>query len=94
MRLAAIGLILLSLTIGLTAFGQTATPTDTQSKINNQNAEIAKLEAEIAAFKDQLAKTQSQGNTLANAVKEIDLNQKKIEADMKLIEQKNCQEKS
>ncbi|MBP7831656.1 MAG: peptidoglycan DD-metalloendopeptidase family protein [Candidatus Pacebacteria bacterium] len=88
MRLAAIGLILLSLTIGLTAFGQTATPTDTQSKINNQNAEIAKLEAEIAAFKDQLAKTQSQGNTLANAVKEIDLNQKKIEADMKLIEQK------
>ncbi len=56
-------------------------PTDT-------NAEIARLEAEIANYKDQLAKTQSAGDSLSNAVKEIDINQKKIDTDVSLIQEK------
>lgn len=57
-------------------------------KIEAQNAEIERLEAEILAFKKELEKTQSETYTLANAVKEIDLNQKKLDADLKLIEEK------
>ena len=77
--------VVLSLLLGLFVFGR---PIFAQTTAQSTNAEIAKLEAEIASYKNELAKTQAAGNTLANAVKEIDLNQKKIEADMKLIEQK------
>jgi murein DD-endopeptidase MepM/ murein hydrolase activator NlpD len=77
--------VVLNLLLGLFVFGR---PIFAQTTAQSTNAEIAKLEAEIASYKNELAKTQAAGNTLANAVKEIDLNQKKIEADMKLIEQK------
>lgn len=70
------------------SFVYAQTQSDTAAKLAEQNAAIAKLEAEIASYKDQLAKTQSAGTTLANAVKELDLNQKKLEADTKLIEEK------
>lgn len=56
--------------------------------ISVQNAEIAKLEAQILAYRNELLKTQNVSNTLSGAIKEIDLNQKKLEADMKLIEEK------
>lgn len=67
---------------------QNSQNTASQGSTEAQNAEIARLEAEIASYKDQLAKTQSAGDSLSNAIKEIDLNQKKLEADAKLIQEK------
>lgn len=61
---------------------------DTQAKVAAQNAEIAKLEAEIAKFKEQLAKTSATTSTLAGAVQDLDLNQKKLDADARLIQEK------
>ncbi len=55
-----------------------------QSKIDAQNDAIAALEAEIASYKADLDKTVSAGQTLAGAIKELDLNQKKLEADIKI----------
>ncbi len=63
-------------------------PSSLQSKIDTQNQGIAKLEAEIAAYKSELQKTQSAGQSLANTIKELDLNQKKLEADIKVSEEK------
>jgi murein DD-endopeptidase MepM/ murein hydrolase activator NlpD len=85
MRKSVLVGVVFCLLLGLFVFGR---PIFAQTTAQSTNAEIAKLEAEIAKYKDELAKTQAAGNTLANAVKEIDLNQKKIETDMKLIEQK------
>ncbi len=59
-----------------------------EQKIIEQNTEIARLEAQIASYKKELTQTQNVSNTLAGAVKELDLNQKKLEADLKLIEEK------
>lgn len=55
-----------------------------QAKIDAQNAAIAKLEAEIASYKADLSKTVSAGQTLAGTIKELDLNQKKVETDIKV----------
>ncbi len=65
-----------------------AETSEVDTMIINQNAEIAKLEAQIIAFKEELSKTQNASNTLAGVVKDLDLNQKKLDTDMRLIEEK------
>lgn len=55
-----------------------------QEKIDIQNQEIERLEEEIASYKNELNETVSTGQTLAGAVKELDINQKKLEADIKV----------
>jgi murein DD-endopeptidase MepM/ murein hydrolase activator NlpD len=63
-------------------------PKAAAQSVADANAQIAKLEAEIAKYKDELVRTQNQTSTLAGAVKELDLNQKKLDADVRLIEEK------
>lgn len=81
----------LALAIGLFVHVQVAkaeTAAEIQAKIDAQNAEIAKLEIEIASYKKQLDSTQNEKQTLGSAIKELDLNQKKLETEIKISEDK------
>ncbi len=59
-----------------------------KSKIEDHNAEIKKLEQEIASYKTQLTALDNQANTLSGSIKKLDLTKQKLLADIKLTENK------
>ncbi len=90
---AAIGALLFLLT-----FAQLSSPQDSvafaasveelQSKIDEHNQSIKQLEAEIAQYRTQLDTVGKQKTTLQNTIKELDLTQKKLAADLLLTGKK------
>lgn len=71
-----------------------AAPVDElRAKISTKNAEIARIEAEIKKYESEIATTQKEARTLANAIDELRIAQRKIEAEInvtnKKIEQTN-----
>ena len=67
-------------------FAQTAD--ELRDKIDQQNREIERLEAEIKQYSAQLVETGKQTNSLQNEVKELDLTRKKLLTDIKVTENK------
>ncbi len=59
-----------------------------QSKIDEHNQSIKQLEAEIAQYRSQLDTVGRQKTTLQNTIKELDLTQKKLAADLLLTGKK------
>ena len=78
--------VFLLASVPLAAWAQSAT--DLQTKIETHNKAISQLEAEIAQYQQQLVSLGSQKDTLANAVSILNLEAKKIAADMKVTEGK------
>ncbi len=64
------------------------TAAELQAKIDAQSKSIKELEAEIAAYQSQLSTLSTQKNTLANTIKTIDLESKKLATDEKITESK------
>ncbi len=61
---------------------------DLQNKINQKNADIEKLEQEIAKYKSELNTISKQKNTLSSLIAELDLTRKKLSADINLTQSK------
>lgn len=81
--------------VGITIRGTSETPfvlaasvEELQSKIDERNQSIKQLEAEIAQYRSQLDTVGKQKTTLQNTIKEIDLTQKKLAADILLTGKK------
>ncbi len=64
------------------------TASELSSKIAERNKEIDTLEAEIVAFQKDLVAIGKESETLANAIKTLDLNRKKLTADLTLTQKK------
>ncbi|MEI7765716.1 MAG: peptidoglycan DD-metalloendopeptidase family protein [bacterium] len=61
---------------------------DITSKINQNNSDITKLEAEIAQYQSQLDNIGKQKSSLSGSIKELDLTRKKLEADILVTQKK------
>lgn len=64
------------------------TITDLKDKIAERNTAIADLEKEIAGYQEQLETTGKEAKTLQSTIRSIDLEQKKLSAQIKLTENK------
>ncbi|MEK7169910.1 MAG: peptidoglycan DD-metalloendopeptidase family protein [Patescibacteria group bacterium] len=78
---------LFSLTLYSTgSFAVADTITDLKDKIADRNTAIADLEKEIAGYQEQLETTGKEAKTLQSTIKGIDLEQKKLSAQIRLTE--------
>lgn len=59
-----------------------------QSKIEERNAEIRELEEEIKRFESQIDMVGKQAHTLESALRQLELTDKKLTADIRLTEQR------
>jgi murein DD-endopeptidase MepM/ murein hydrolase activator NlpD len=75
---AALALLCAFSVLPLAAFAQT--PADLQKQIDENNAQIQQLNAEIAQYQKQLDSTTAQKNTLQNKVNQLDLQRKQLTA--------------
>lgn len=62
------------------------TATDLRNKIAERNLAISELEKEIASYQTEIEATGKETKTLQSAIKNIDLEQKKLSAEIKLTE--------
>ncbi len=61
---------------------------DLQAKIDQRNLDIQNLEKEIQSYQKQIDSLGSQASTLAGTIKGLELNRKKLEADISLTQDK------
>jgi murein DD-endopeptidase MepM/ murein hydrolase activator NlpD len=81
--------ILLFLALSLPAyFTEAQTAGALRSKIDEKSAEIEKLEAEIKSYQSQLVNLGQQKNSLGNALAELDITKKKLNADISVTQKK------
>lgn len=71
---------------GFSAMAQTAR--ELKSKINQKDADIAKLEKEIAEYQVELNNLEKQKSTLSGVIKELDLTKKKLGTDIAITQKK------
>ncbi len=64
------------------------TATDLNSKISQNNSDIAKLEEEIKQYQNQLDTIGKQKSSLSGSIKELDITRKKLEADISVTQKK------
>jgi murein DD-endopeptidase MepM/ murein hydrolase activator NlpD len=83
--LFTVGILFLCLPL-ISIYAQSAD--ELKGKIDQSNAEIAKLEQEIANYQKQLTAVGAQANTLSNAIKKLDLTRQKLLTDIKVTEKK------
>ena len=69
-------------------FVRADTASDLTNKIADQNAAISNLEKEIAGYQQQLTLLGQSKNTLANTIQTLNLESKKLNADIKVTEGK------
>lgn len=62
--------------------------TDLKQKISERNVTIQSLEKEIKEYQAQVEKTGKEANTLQNTINSLDLSKKKLEAEIKLTQNK------
>jgi murein DD-endopeptidase MepM/ murein hydrolase activator NlpD len=70
------------------AFSSAQTVTDIQNKINQSNSNIQNLEQEIATYQAQLDSLGQQKSSLASSLKELDITNKKLNADIAVTQNK------
>ena len=94
-KLATQFLILLTIMSG--GFGYSVYPADAQStsdvdklknEINDRSNRLVQIEKEIAGFENQLKQVGSEKNTLKNAIAKLEIERKKVQADIAFTEQK------
>ncbi|MEI8130085.1 MAG: peptidoglycan DD-metalloendopeptidase family protein [bacterium] len=89
MRMASKQIALLVILIACTPFFVRAdTASDLTNKIADQNTAISNLEKEIAGYQQQLTLLGKNKNTLANTIQTLNLESKKLNADIKVTEGK------
>ena len=69
-------------------FSRAQTAVDIQNKINQNNANIQSLEQEIATYQSQLDSLGQQKSSLNGSLKELDLNKKKLDSNIAVIQNK------
>lgn len=69
-------------------FVKAQTVNELNTKISQKNAEIEKLEREIAQYQLELEGLGKQKNSLSNSIKQLDLNKKKLIADTSITQNK------
>ncbi|MBI3305672.1 peptidoglycan DD-metalloendopeptidase family protein [Candidatus Nomurabacteria bacterium] len=69
-----------------TSFAETAQ--ELKSKINEKDADIAKLEEEIRQYQSELDNIDDQKNSLSRSIKQLDVTRKKLVADINLTQKK------
>lgn len=79
-------LLFLGLVPFFVSFAQTAD--ELQSKINQKNTDIEKIEKEISRYQSELNTLSKQKNTLSGLIKQLDLTRKKLVADINLTQSK------
>lgn len=80
--------ILIILFIIPTSFSSAQTVKDVQNKIDQKNSDIAQLEKEITGYQTQLDSLGQQKSSLNTSLKELDLNKKKLSADISVTQKK------
>lgn len=80
--LAALTVLLLSLPFAV----QSQSVDDLRKQIENNSAEIEKLNKEIAEFEAQLKTTTTQKNTLQNKINQLDLQRKKLQSSISVTQ--------
>lgn len=87
-----IAFIILAALAALFIFAQTAafaqTASEIQDKIDEKDAEIKRLEKEIASYQNELFGLTKQKSTLQGEIRELDLTKKKLNADISVTENK------
>ncbi len=78
--------LFLLLFFSVNALAQSAT--EIQDKIKQKDADIAKLEKEIAAYQAELNQLGKQKNSLSVAIRELDLTKKKLNTDISVTQSK------
>jgi uncharacterized phage infection (PIP) family protein YhgE len=86
MRALVLTLFSLSLLLGEGQFLYADAIAELRGKIEERNRAIAELEREIAGYQEELSKTTKEAQTLQAAVRSIDLEQRKLSADISLTE--------
>lgn len=61
---------------------------DLQNKISQKDTDIQELEKEIATYQKQLDNIGEQKNSLSRSIKELDINRKKLNADISVTQKK------
>lgn len=79
-------LIIITFFIPYLSFGQSKE--ELENQINNKNSDIVNLEQEIKKYQDELNTIGKQKTTLANTLKEIEINRKKLILNITLTESK------
>ncbi len=69
-------------------FSYAETASEIQDKIAQKNADIAKLEAELQAYQNQLDNLGKQKNSLNTSLKQLDVTKKKLAADIAMTQNK------
>ncbi len=85
-KLAKVVLPVLFLLVFFNAYAQTLN--ELQQKIDQNSAEITKIEEEIKAYQKELSNIGAQKDTLANQLKQLDITKKKLVADINLTQKK------
>ena len=80
--------ILIGLSIIPIVFLYAQSAQDLQNKISQRNSDIAKLEQEIAQYQNQLNDIGKQKSSLNSTLKELDLNRKKLVANISVTQNK------
>ncbi|OGI95005.1 hypothetical protein A2917_01325 [Candidatus Nomurabacteria bacterium RIFCSPLOWO2_01_FULL_42_17] len=70
------------------AFSNAQTAQELQNKINQKDADIAKLEEEIRIYQIELGNIGEQKNSLSKSIKELDLTKKKLVVDINITQTK------
>ncbi len=86
-RNSIIAVLLVSL-LALPSILRAQSAQELQSKIADKDADISRLEAEIAVYQAQLSNISKQKSSLAGSIKELDLTRKKLAADISITESK------
>ncbi|MFA6177544.1 MAG: peptidoglycan DD-metalloendopeptidase family protein [Candidatus Paceibacterota bacterium] len=81
-------LLLIILLVIPIAFSYAQTAAEIQSQINQKDADIKKIEQEIAIYQSQLDNLGQQKSSLNSSLKALDLNKKKLNADITITQKK------
>ncbi len=87
-KLVFLGFLLVFPIIFPVVFSHAQTAKELQNKIDNSNAEIERLEKEIKAYQGQLNTLSQQKSSLAGSLKQLDINRKKLIADIAVTQNK------
>lgn len=82
------GVVIASILTGSVPRAFADTISDLQKKIADSNTNITALQSEIAGYETQLQQISTQKDSLANAIAQLTINQKKLEADIAVTQDK------
>lgn len=88
LNFAFLGMLVLILGIVPSVFSYAETADEIRDRIEQKNADIAKLEEEIRIYQGQLDSLGKQKNSLSVSIKQLDLTKKKLQTDIAVTQSK------